>query len=118
MRIHEAAPEAYIVATHIEAINHWTLSKAELRDFADEQGFSHLLFIPADGEMREFNLERGEQVKNAGAVRHDRYAAAEGSRELPGSPVGWDRCAAKPPLRSLGFEDGQPGKRPEIYGQT
>ena len=55
LRIHEAAPDAQIVATHMEAVNHWTLSRAELRAFAEEHGFSGILSIPEDGETIRFS---------------------------------------------------------------
>lgn len=50
LQVHRAAPAATLVATHMEALNHCLLSRRELRDFAEEQGFSADLLIPADGE--------------------------------------------------------------------
>lgn len=37
----EAMPEATIIASHIEAINHCVLSRNELRQFADERGMDN-----------------------------------------------------------------------------
>lgn len=51
LAVHKAAPAATIVATHMEAINHCILSRADLKDFADKQGFAGSLLIPADGEV-------------------------------------------------------------------
>lgn len=48
--VHEAAPKARLIATHMEAVNHATLSRAGLRAFAQEQGFAVLLDVPEDGE--------------------------------------------------------------------
>jgi L-ascorbate metabolism protein UlaG (beta-lactamase superfamily) len=48
--VHEAAPQATIIASHLEAVNHCLLSRAELRTFSEQQGFSDSLRIPADGE--------------------------------------------------------------------
>lgn len=51
LAVHKAAPAATIVATHMEAINHCILSRADLKDFAEKQGFAESLLIPADGEV-------------------------------------------------------------------
>lgn len=48
--VHKAAPNAKIISVHMEAINHWTLSREELKQFTDEKGISSNLLIPADGE--------------------------------------------------------------------
>lgn len=45
-----AAPRATIVATHMEAVNHATLSRADLRQFARDAGFVDRLIVPGDGE--------------------------------------------------------------------
>lgn len=50
LAVHRAAPEATLVASHMEAINHCILSRATLRDFSVRQGFDKKLHIPADGE--------------------------------------------------------------------
>ena len=52
--VHEAAPEARLVATHMEAVNHATLSRADLRAFAKQRGFADLLEVPEDGETISF----------------------------------------------------------------
>jgi L-ascorbate metabolism protein UlaG (beta-lactamase superfamily) len=54
LAVHRAAPEARIVASHMEALNHCVLSRAELRAFAEDNGFSDHLDIPADGETLTF----------------------------------------------------------------
>lgn len=38
----------------MEAVNHALLSRKELREYAEEKGFSDRLVIPADGEVCEF----------------------------------------------------------------
>ena len=50
----KAAPNAQFVATHMEGVNHVMVSRKELREYAEEKGFSHRVFIPADGETIEF----------------------------------------------------------------
>lgn len=49
--VHKAAPAASLVATHMEAVNHAVLSRAELRAFAAEKGMSESLSVPEDGEI-------------------------------------------------------------------
>jgi hypothetical protein len=46
-----AAPNATVVAVHMEALDHATVSRADLRACADSQGIPHdRLLIPADDE--------------------------------------------------------------------
>lgn len=50
-----AAPESQVVAVHMEALDHATISRAELRQYATEQGLSaERLLIPTDGETLDF----------------------------------------------------------------
>lgn len=51
----EAAPEAIVVATHMEALDHATITREDLRKRADEAGLDrNRLAIPADGETLTF----------------------------------------------------------------
>ncbi|HWX47942.1 MAG TPA: MBL fold metallo-hydrolase [Roseomonas sp.] len=50
LAVHRAAPRATLIASHMEAVNHCVLSRAELRAFAEEEGFASSLLVPADGE--------------------------------------------------------------------
>ncbi|MBD8701921.1 MBL fold metallo-hydrolase [Sphingomonas sp. CFBP 13714] len=50
LSVHRAAPTAQLVATHMEAINHCVLRRADLAAFAKKEGFAQRLLIPADGE--------------------------------------------------------------------
>jgi len=50
LEVCRAAPSAAIVATHMEAVNHAVLSRAELRDFLTAHGLAGRVAIPADGE--------------------------------------------------------------------
>lgn len=52
--VHNAAPNATIIAIHMEAVNHWTLSREELKRFGEEKGFSSSLLVPEDGESYTF----------------------------------------------------------------
>jgi L-ascorbate metabolism protein UlaG (beta-lactamase superfamily) len=50
----EAAPEAIVVASHMEAWNHATLSRQELREFLAAQAMTERVRVPNDGESLEF----------------------------------------------------------------
>lgn len=52
--VQKAAPHAKIIATHMEAVNHWTLSREELRSFTNEKGIASNIFVPEDGESYSF----------------------------------------------------------------
>ncbi|WP_319761115.1 MBL fold metallo-hydrolase [Maridesulfovibrio sp.] len=55
LKVHEAAPDATIIATHMEAVNHATLSRNELREFTVENEFEEMVLIPQDGETLTLN---------------------------------------------------------------
>jgi len=48
--VHKAAPQATLIATHMESVNHATLSRDELRAFAAGKGMADSLQVPEDGE--------------------------------------------------------------------
>ncbi|MED3882924.1 MBL fold metallo-hydrolase [Priestia megaterium] len=48
--VHKAAPEATIICVHMEAVNHWGLSRETLKNFVKDKGFLPQVLIPADGE--------------------------------------------------------------------
>ncbi|WP_296221794.1 MBL fold metallo-hydrolase [uncultured Enterobacter sp.] len=50
LNVHFLLPEAQIVATHMEAINHCLLTRRALREYAEANQFSDALSIPQDGE--------------------------------------------------------------------
>lgn len=50
----QAMPNATIIATHMDAINHMTLSRKELRDHVKEHKIGDRVRIPADGEVLKF----------------------------------------------------------------
>jgi len=50
LAVHKAAPGATLMASHMEAVNHCTLTRAALRSFARDNGFTDKLLTPADGE--------------------------------------------------------------------
>lgn len=44
---------ANIIASHMDAVSHLTLTRADIRAFKQEYGYTNLL-IPEDGETLEF----------------------------------------------------------------
>lgn len=54
LRTHQAIPTATIIAVHMDAVNHMTLSRAELADYVQEEGIQDYVFVPADGEAISF----------------------------------------------------------------
>lgn len=52
--VHKAAPNSIIIASHMEAVNHYTLSRKDLRKFTIENGFSSKVLIPDDGQEYTF----------------------------------------------------------------
>lgn len=54
LRAAQAAPEATVVAVHMDAINHMTLTRDQLRDYVEQNGIADRVQIPADGEILTF----------------------------------------------------------------
>ena len=50
LAVHRAAPQATLIASHLEAVNHALLSRRELRDYLGEQGILQRVLVPEDGE--------------------------------------------------------------------
>ncbi|KYD03287.1 MBL fold metallo-hydrolase [Bacillus atrophaeus] len=51
---HQSAPHAKIIVSHMEAVNHWALSREELKSFIHEKGMSSHVLVPDDGESYSF----------------------------------------------------------------
>ena len=54
IRVANGAPQAQIVAVHMESINHCVLNREDLASAMDEAGLSDRVRIPADGETLTF----------------------------------------------------------------
>lgn len=50
LAVHRAAPQATLIASHMEAVNHALLSRRELRDYLVEHGMQERVRVPEDGE--------------------------------------------------------------------
>ena len=55
LKVCEAAPYATIIASHMDAVNHATVSRTGLRDFLRKHGKDGCALIPEDGECLEFS---------------------------------------------------------------
>lgn len=54
LRAYNAAPNATILAVHMDAINHMALTRKALAEYTKEKGIQDRVLIPADGEMLMF----------------------------------------------------------------
>ncbi|NHZ63248.1 MBL fold metallo-hydrolase [Massilia genomosp. 1] len=54
LHAYQAMPNATIIAVHMDAINHMTLSRKELRDHVKQHGIGDRVRIPSDGEIVKF----------------------------------------------------------------
>jgi L-ascorbate metabolism protein UlaG (beta-lactamase superfamily) len=52
--VYKAAPNATIVVSHMEGVNHNTLSRVELKKFISEKKMNTSVFVPDDGESYIF----------------------------------------------------------------
>ncbi|MEK3808604.1 MBL fold metallo-hydrolase [Bacillus sp. FSL H8-0547] len=52
--VKEAAPQAEIVVSHMESLNHCLLSRRELNRLITEKNFGSTVFVPEDGETLKF----------------------------------------------------------------
>ncbi|GKT32402.1 MBL fold metallo-hydrolase [Aduncisulcus paluster] len=50
IKTHITLPEAKIVATHLEAVNHTLVTRDELKKYAIDNKIDEFVFVPADGE--------------------------------------------------------------------
>ena len=50
VRVCQAAPQTRVIATHLEAINHCLVTRADLRDALVAAGVAEQVLIPADGQ--------------------------------------------------------------------
>ncbi|WP_408009972.1 MBL fold metallo-hydrolase [Pseudalkalibacillus sp. A8] len=52
--VYKAASNAKIIVVHMEAVNHWTLSRKELKNFINKNEISSNILVPDDGESYSF----------------------------------------------------------------
>lgn len=54
LRTHQALPDAVVVASHLEAINHCLLTRSEIKEFVQQHGIQNSVRVPDDGETLTF----------------------------------------------------------------
>ena len=54
LEVCKEAPYAKVVASHMEAVNHYTVTRKDLKEFLDKNGIKDQVVIPADGEVLRF----------------------------------------------------------------
>lgn len=52
--VHKAIPSATIVVSHMEGVNHHTLTRKDLKEFLNEKGITDKVNVPEDGESYIF----------------------------------------------------------------
>ena len=52
--VHQAIPSATIIVSHMEGVNHNTLTRKELKEFLSEQGITDKVNVPEDGQSYTF----------------------------------------------------------------
>lgn len=53
-KVYDAAPRATLIASHMEAVNHCVLTRAELRALSERTGMTDRLLVPEDDEAYAF----------------------------------------------------------------
>src|SRR5690606_15188487 len=54
LRVHRALPDAAIVAVHLDAVNHMSISRKALAEYVQQEGIEKQVVLPADGETLQF----------------------------------------------------------------
>ncbi|MGF9696206.1 MULTISPECIES: MBL fold metallo-hydrolase [Paenibacillus] len=49
--VYQTASDAKIIVVHMEAVNHWGLSREELRNFLKDKGMTRNVLVPEDGDF-------------------------------------------------------------------
>jgi L-ascorbate metabolism protein UlaG (beta-lactamase superfamily) len=49
--VYQASPQATLIASHMEAVNHCVLTRTELREFLVERHMTERVLVPEDGEV-------------------------------------------------------------------
>ncbi|MBQ7576891.1 MAG: MBL fold metallo-hydrolase [Synergistaceae bacterium] len=54
LRMYNSMPAAKIIAVHMDAVNHTTISSSQARKFVNDNGLSDRVYIPHEGEILKF----------------------------------------------------------------
>ncbi|WP_017610729.1 MBL fold metallo-hydrolase [Nocardiopsis xinjiangensis] len=52
--VYQLAPQARVVAVHMEALNHCPVTRADVRSLAADRGISESVLVPEDGDVLNF----------------------------------------------------------------
>ena len=50
-KAYKVAPQAKIITVHMDAINHMTVTRKDMKKFVEEKGLGSRVHIPQDGEV-------------------------------------------------------------------
>ena len=53
-KVAKTVPDSKIIVVHMEAVNHWNLSRKDLKQFAANNNFDSQIIIPDDGDLYKF----------------------------------------------------------------
>ncbi|MCL9701979.1 hypothetical protein AXF02_08925 [Staphylococcus aureus] len=53
-KVAKTVPDSKIIVVHMEAVNHWNLSRKDLKQFAATNNFDSQIIIPNDGDKYKF----------------------------------------------------------------
>ena len=54
LEVCKQAPYAKIIASHMEAVNHYTVTWKDLKEFLDKNNVKDQVIIPLDGDVLNF----------------------------------------------------------------
>lgn len=65
-KVHQAIPQATLIISHMEGVNHFRLTKKDLKEFLKEKGIIDKVKVPEDGESYSFfnvNIKNQDKMK-------------------------------------------------------
>ena len=81
--MHDAAPRATLIGSHMEAVNHCVLTRAELRAFAKQESFSDsLLSLPTARRSRSTLKGAGRSNGSAALLAETVVQTLAGSHSM------------------------------------
>ena len=54
LRMYNAMPDSKIIAVHMDAVNHTTITSSQAREFVKDKALSNRVYIPREGEILKF----------------------------------------------------------------
>ncbi len=53
-KVYNATSDAKIVVSHMEAVNHYTLTRSDLKNYLNDNNLNNRVYVPNDGEVYNF----------------------------------------------------------------